>query len=181
MASKPGFMYEFPWEPMGNFKYLLLAPFAACAALGLDDADNWCWHMVTLVAVRYALAQLFITASRLHAISGKHRIQKRGIDFEQMDREDNWDDFLILQVRSAGRERGGAGFVWGSGFCVAQAAGGVEGLSREREARRGAARRIPGASADARRPSTRLALPRPAPNPTPPHDASRASPPRRPS
>merc|ERR1719313_273953 len=54
--------------------------------------------MVLLVLARYVLAQLFVTASRIHAISGKHRIQKRGVNFEQMDREDNWDDFLILQA-----------------------------------------------------------------------------------
>jgi len=98
MASKPGVMYDFPWEPMGNYKYLLLAPFAVAAAAGLDDSDDWCRHMVLLVLARYVLAQLFVTASRIHAISGKHRIQKRGVNFEQMDREDNWDDFLILQA-----------------------------------------------------------------------------------
>ena len=26
MASQPGPLYEFPWRPMGNLKYLVLAP-----------------------------------------------------------------------------------------------------------------------------------------------------------
>ena len=58
MASKPGVMYDFPWEPMGNYKYLLLAPFAVAAAAGLDDSDDWCRHMVLLVLARYVLAQV---------------------------------------------------------------------------------------------------------------------------
>ena len=29
---------------------------------------------------------------------GTWRVQKRGIGFEQMDREENWDDFIILQT-----------------------------------------------------------------------------------
>ena len=77
MASKPGMLSKFPWEDMGNFKYTLFLPFAIVAATGRDDADNWCWHMCGLAVARYALAQCFVTASRVHAISGKHRIQVR--------------------------------------------------------------------------------------------------------
>jgi len=83
---------------MGNYKYALLAPFALAVAAGKDDSDQWYLHMLGIAAVRYALAQVFMTASRIHAISGKNRIQKRGISFEQMDREENWDDFIILHA-----------------------------------------------------------------------------------
>ena len=85
MATKPGPLSEFPWEAMGNYKYLLLTPFAAVAALGYDDADNWCFHMCAMAAARFALGQAFLTASRVHAISSKHRIQvtKEGVDSVQ--------------------------------------------------------------------------------------------------
>lgn len=98
MASKPGPLSVFPWERLGNYKYLLFAPFAAVVAWGMDDADEWCLHMLALAGCRYALAQAFITASRTHSVSGKHRIQKSNIGFEQMDREENWDDFILLQA-----------------------------------------------------------------------------------
>ena len=87
MALKPGVAYKFPWEDMGDFKYLLLAPFAATWALGMDDADNWAMHMVLIVAIRYVHAQFWITLSRIHAVTQRTRIQAKGIDFKQVDRE----------------------------------------------------------------------------------------------
>ena len=36
--------------------------------------------------------------SRNHHISGKTRIQDKGVDFVQVDREENWDDYIILQM-----------------------------------------------------------------------------------
>lgn len=83
---------------MGNYKYLLTLPFVAVVASGRDDADHWALHMCCIAAVRYFLAQCFITASRVNRISGKHRIQSRGVSFEQMDREENWDDYILLQM-----------------------------------------------------------------------------------
>jgi hypothetical protein len=52
-ASAPGFMYEFPWEQMGNYKYALYLPFAYVVATGQDDEDMWCHHMCMLVVLRY--------------------------------------------------------------------------------------------------------------------------------
>jgi len=75
MAQRPGALSDFPWEAMGNYKYALLAPFALAVAAGKDDSDQWYLHMLGIAAVRYALAQVFMTASRIHAISGKNRIQ----------------------------------------------------------------------------------------------------------
>jgi hypothetical protein len=98
MASKPGLLYRFPWEGTGNYKYLLLAPFAVAALTGHDDGDRWCAHMCAMVALRYVAAQFFISISRIHALTRNTRIQKNGISFEQIDREDNWDDYILLQV-----------------------------------------------------------------------------------
>ena len=98
MASQPGMLYEFPWEPLGNFKYVILAPFVAAAALGYDDADSWAWHMCCIAVLRYAHAQIWNTLARLHAISAKNKIYGKGIDFKQVDRETHWDDYILLQV-----------------------------------------------------------------------------------
>jgi hypothetical protein len=49
----PGFMYHFPWESVGNYKYALFLPFAYVLATGQDDADDWCYHMLSIVFLRY--------------------------------------------------------------------------------------------------------------------------------
>ena len=97
-ATAPGVMSEFPWEPMGNYKYVLFLPFAYLAATGQDDADRWCYHMCVIAALRYLQAYIWHFLSRNHHISGRTRIQEKGIDFNQIDREDNWDDYIILQA-----------------------------------------------------------------------------------
>ncbi len=52
-AVRPGFMYEFPWEPLGGAKYVLFLPFLFVIAAGLDDEDNFAFHMMSIVALRY--------------------------------------------------------------------------------------------------------------------------------
>ncbi len=98
MALKPGFGYRFPWEDMGTFKYLLFVPFVATVALGKDDDDHWAYHMLVIAAFRYVHSQFWISLSRVHWITQNTRIQAKGIDFKQVDREDHWDDFIILQA-----------------------------------------------------------------------------------
>ena len=98
MALRPGPGYKFPWEDMGSFKYLLFVPFVATAALGMDDADNWAYHMLVIAAIRYVHAQFWISLSRIHAVTQHTKIQAKGIDYKQVDREDHWDDYIILQA-----------------------------------------------------------------------------------
>ena len=98
MALKPGALYKFPWEDMGTFKYLLFVPFAATVALGMDDADDWAFHMLVIAAVRYVHSQFWISLSRIHYVTQNTKIQAKGIEFKQIDREDHWDDFIILQA-----------------------------------------------------------------------------------
>jgi hypothetical protein len=85
---------------MGTYKYALYLPFVAVLALGLDDADQWCAHMLAIAALRYVQAWVWNLLSRNHSISGHTRIQGKGVDFKQIDREDNWDDYIILQARA---------------------------------------------------------------------------------
>jgi len=97
-AVSPGFMYHFPWESVGNYKYALYLPFMFVLATGQDDADDWCYHMMVIVVLRYLQAWVWNFLSRNHHISDKTRIQEKGVDFVQVDREDNWDDYIILQA-----------------------------------------------------------------------------------
>mmetsp|Transcript_32149 Transcript_32149/g.91202 ORF Transcript_32149/g.91202 Transcript_32149/m.91202 type:complete len:623 (-) Transcript_32149:250-2118(-) len=98
MATKPGVLYEWPWAPMGDFKYLLFTPFVAAVALGKDDGDHWALHMLIITALRYVTNYIWIFASRCDWISGKNKIQHKPVTFTQVDRENNWDDYIILQA-----------------------------------------------------------------------------------
>jgi len=97
-AVKPGFLYEFPWESLGGAKYVLYLPFLYIIAAGLDDADNFAFHMMMLVGLRYLQAFAWHFVSRNHALSGRTRIQAKLVEFEQVDREANWDDYIILHL-----------------------------------------------------------------------------------
>jgi len=97
-ATQPGLWYDFPWHAMGDWKYLLYLPFVVVLALGLDDADRWCFHMMAVCVLRFTQAWVWNLLSRNHFISGKTRIQGKGVEFKQIDRESNWDDYIILQL-----------------------------------------------------------------------------------
>mmetsp|Transcript_8399 Transcript_8399/g.29457 ORF Transcript_8399/g.29457 Transcript_8399/m.29457 type:complete len:625 (+) Transcript_8399:335-2209(+) len=127
MATAPGPLYAFPWESWGECgKYALLLPFAAAVVLGRDDGDNWAWHMCVIAVARYVHAQLWISISRLHRLTSKTRIQARSVGFKQVDREDHWDDYIILQalIMTLVHWCPGLGFkgfpVWGSWVGMAQ-------------------------------------------------------------
>uniref|UniRef100_A0A7S4PEJ6 Fatty acid hydroxylase domain-containing protein n=1 Tax=Guillardia theta TaxID=55529 RepID=A0A7S4PEJ6_GUITH len=97
-ATQPGILYEFPWEFMGSYKYLLFLPFLYVVCSGQDDADNWCYHMLVIAGLRYAQSWVWNFLSRNHNLTDRTRIQDKGLDFNQVDREDNWDDYIILQA-----------------------------------------------------------------------------------
>ncbi|GAB5360423.1 hypothetical protein AAMO2058_000626700 [Amorphochlora amoebiformis] len=101
MASKPGPLYTFPWHTLGNAKYVILAPLAVHFVLkGWSDEkqerfDN---HMLVIVALRFLQMFIWQFLSRFNPISLRTRIQKKNIEFEQLDREDDWDDYILLQA-----------------------------------------------------------------------------------
>eukprot|EP00529_Nitzschia_sp_RCC80_P012953 CAMPEP_0113479356 /NCGR_PEP_ID=MMETSP0014_2-20120614/21263_1 /TAXON_ID=2857 /ORGANISM="Nitzschia sp." /LENGTH=590 /DNA_ID=CAMNT_0000372643 /DNA_START=269 /DNA_END=2038 /DNA_ORIENTATION=- /assembly_acc=CAM_ASM_000159 len=121
MASKPGVWSEWPWQyylglgnnkkeegesggnsgNSGNSKLVMYLPFVAAVLFGRDDSDHWCYHMLCVVALRYMIAQLFVSISRVHALTKHTRIQPSGLTYDQIDREDSWDDYMILQTYTA--------------------------------------------------------------------------------
>jgi hypothetical protein len=97
MATAPGLFYKFPWEDWGNGKYLLMAPFVAAVVCGYDDQDRWALHVLCIAAMRYLNAQAWQMASRSYATNERTRIQTKLLEFKQVDRERDWDDYIILQ------------------------------------------------------------------------------------
>ncbi|CAN6175349.1 unnamed protein product [Urochloa humidicola] len=103
MASKPGYLTDWPWQNIGNYKYALVAPWAAVSTYmfvmtsGREEGD---WLMSFLVLpvllLRLLYAQLWITISRYHTARSNHRIVNKSVDFDQVDRERNWDDQIVL-------------------------------------------------------------------------------------
>ncbi|CAI5493910.1 unnamed protein product [Closterium sp. Naga37s-1] len=81
---------------------MILAPFLARAVhahlYGGDDVDAWSFHMVLLALLRFAHGNLWMAVARWPYLIDRYRIQKKGINFEQVDRESHWDDAIILQA-----------------------------------------------------------------------------------
>ncbi|XP_058094782.1 very-long-chain aldehyde decarbonylase GL1-5-like [Magnolia sinica] len=101
MATKPGLLTEWPWHRLGNFKYIVLAPWVVESVYsyvtkpeGERDLSNLL--ILPFLLWRWLHNQIWISLSRFQTARSKHRIVHKGIDFEQVDRESNWDDQIIL-------------------------------------------------------------------------------------
>ncbi|KAI5016423.1 hypothetical protein ZWY2020_006274 [Hordeum vulgare] len=103
MATNPGLFSEWPWKKLGSFKYVVLAPWVAhgiqqVATKGWREADLGYLVILPSMMLRVLHNQAWITVSRLQNARGKRQIVDRGIEFEQIDRERNWDDQIILSA-----------------------------------------------------------------------------------
>ncbi|KAL8542571.1 hypothetical protein ACS0TY_003450 [Phlomoides rotata] len=101
MASKPGILTEWPWTWLGNFKYLVLAPWAIHSTYSYivkaeNERDLSNFLIIPLLLSRMLHNQIWISLSRYRTAKGNNRIVDKSIEFEQVDRERNWDDQIIL-------------------------------------------------------------------------------------
>ncbi|XP_051147332.1 very-long-chain aldehyde decarbonylase CER1-like isoform X1 [Andrographis paniculata] len=101
MASKPGFLTDWPWTCLGTYKYALLAPFAIHATYsymtkGEGERDLSKFLILPLLIWRMVHNQLWISFSRYRTAQGANRIVDKSIEFDQVDRERNWDDQIIF-------------------------------------------------------------------------------------
>ncbi|XP_042422212.1 very-long-chain aldehyde decarbonylase GL1-6-like [Zingiber officinale] len=101
MATQPGPLTQWPWQKLGNMKYLLLAPWLAHSTHSFmvrkpGERATLGLLIFAVLLLRLLLAQLWITVSRLKTANSKHRIVDKSLEFEQVDRESNWDDQIIL-------------------------------------------------------------------------------------
>ncbi|XP_054794002.1 very-long-chain aldehyde decarbonylase CER3-like [Prosopis cineraria] len=91
-----------PWENLGIFKYLLYGPFVTKVLHQRfhDEYINssWCLHLLILCALRGLVHVLWGSYSHMHFLTRNRRILQRGVDYKQVDREWDWDNFLILQA-----------------------------------------------------------------------------------
>nr|XP_015886493.2 very-long-chain aldehyde decarbonylase CER1-like [Ziziphus jujuba var. spinosa] len=102
MASKPGILSDWPWKPLGTFKYMILAPWAIQNTYSYmfkaDEKERDLFHflILPLLLLRFLHNQIWITLSRYRTTKGNNRILDRGLEFDQVDRERNWDDQILL-------------------------------------------------------------------------------------
>ncbi|KAL2514078.1 Protein ECERIFERUM 1 [Forsythia ovata] len=101
MASKPGILTEWPWTFLGNFKYLILAPWVIHETYSFmveneAERDFSKFSVFPFLLTRMLHNQIWISLSRYRTAKGSNRIVDKSIEFEQVDRERNWDDQIIF-------------------------------------------------------------------------------------
>ncbi|XP_041019026.1 very-long-chain aldehyde decarbonylase CER3-like [Juglans microcarpa x Juglans regia] len=92
-----------PWENLGCFKYLLYGPFLAKVLYSrFHDQEaseySWCLHILVMCALRGLIHQLWSSYSNMLFLKRNFRILEHGVDFKQIDKEWDWDNFIILQA-----------------------------------------------------------------------------------
>ncbi|XP_011085147.1 protein ECERIFERUM 1-like [Sesamum indicum] len=101
MASKPGILTDWPWTWLGSFKYVVLAPWVIHSTYSYMVKDKSERDFSQFVIFPFLLSrmlhnQIWISLSRYRTAKGNNRIVDKNIEFEQVDRERNWDDQIIF-------------------------------------------------------------------------------------
>ncbi|WCJ23082.1 Very-long-chain aldehyde decarbonylase GL1-5 [Euphorbia peplus] len=101
MATTPGILTDWPWERLGSFKHILVAPFAITYTYsyfikGGNDLSSFL--VLPLILWRMVHNQIWISLSRYRTAKGNNRIVDKPIEFDQIDREKNWDDQILLNA-----------------------------------------------------------------------------------
>ncbi|KAG9440242.1 hypothetical protein H6P81_020407 [Aristolochia fimbriata] len=101
MATKPGVLTAWPWEMLGSFKYVVLAPWVAHSIYSWvtkpeEERDLTNFLILPILLWRWIHNQIWISLSRFQTARSRHKIVNKGIEFEQVDREENWDDQILL-------------------------------------------------------------------------------------
>lgn len=91
-----------PWEILGVFKLMLYGPFVAKVwASRYEEANkssSLCLHILIICLLRGVMYLSWNAYSHMLFLTRNRRIIKQGIDFKQIDREWNWDNFILLQA-----------------------------------------------------------------------------------
>ncbi|KAH6789638.1 Fatty acid hydroxylase superfamily [Perilla frutescens var. frutescens] len=101
MASKPGILTEWPWTCLGDYKHLVLAPWVIHSTYSYmvkekGERDLSQLLIFPFLLIRMLHNQLWISYSRYRTAKGANRIVDKNIEFDQVDRERNWDDQIIF-------------------------------------------------------------------------------------
>ncbi|KAL5205901.1 hypothetical protein ABZP36_034110 [Zizania latifolia] len=99
------FLSTWPWDNIGAYKYVLYVPLVGKAVAGRAweraSPDHWLLLLLVLFGLRAFTYQLWSSFSNMLFATRRRRIVRDGVDFDQIDKEWDWDNFLILQVHMA--------------------------------------------------------------------------------
>lgn len=102
MALKSAPLASWPWKSTEAYKYFLYAPLGVQVLLkyyrGESLVYDCCFHILILSLLRCSLYEVWHMLSRSTFISKTRRIQDAQVEFEQVDREFDWDNYVILQA-----------------------------------------------------------------------------------
>ncbi|CAN0878296.1 Very-long-chain aldehyde decarbonylase GL1-5 [Linum grandiflorum] len=100
MASRPGILTHWPWESLGSFKYLILAPWVAHNSYKYITVGGskytFRFHIFPFILLRILHNKIWIDVSRRRTAAPANRIVDKPIDDDQLDRESNWDDQIVM-------------------------------------------------------------------------------------
>ncbi|XP_011012180.1 PREDICTED: protein ECERIFERUM 3-like [Populus euphratica] len=93
---------SWPWDNLGIYKYLLYGPLLAkvlyTRILEGSFKDDWCLHILIICVARSSLHQLWSSYVNMLFLTCNRRINQHGYDFKQIDKEWDWDNFILLQA-----------------------------------------------------------------------------------
>ncbi|XP_076884855.1 very-long-chain aldehyde decarbonylase CER3-like [Bidens hawaiensis] len=101
--QKTALLAAWPLENLGIFKYMLLGPLVGKLVYsrlqGDDDlTSDWCFQLFFITLLRFHLYTWYTNCCNMLFLTRNHRIIQKGVDFDQIDKEWNWDNFIILQA-----------------------------------------------------------------------------------
>nr|GEZ49439.1 protein eceriferum 1-like isoform X1 [Tanacetum cinerariifolium] len=119
MAATPGPLTDWPWKPLGSFKYVILAPWVVKSIYDFmttdaNKRDSFQILIFPFLLTRMLHNQIWISISRYMTAKGKNRIVDKSIEFEQVDRERDWDDQIIFN----GLLYYGVNYIFEGGKCL---------------------------------------------------------------
>nr|GEU65932.1 protein eceriferum 3-like [Tanacetum cinerariifolium] len=96
-------LFSWPWQFFGSYKYLLYVPlvveFIYSRVYERRQSDySWCLHIVMLSMLRGLVHQIWSSWNNMLFLNRNRRLSERGVDFDQIDKEWHWDNFIILQA-----------------------------------------------------------------------------------
>lgn len=95
------FLAAWPWERMGNYKYMLYLPlvWGAREAWGCRPlAHNICLQILVVTAARLGVYQLWQMLTRFLPLISHLQIRPEGLSYRQVDREYHCDNPQLLQA-----------------------------------------------------------------------------------
>ncbi|GAB2260541.1 hypothetical protein Droror1_Dr00011396 [Drosera rotundifolia] len=99
-SSLSGILVGWPWKYLGNYKYLLLAPWVVHSIYSYitkgEERDFTYLFIFPLLIWRVIHNQMWATFARHRTAKGYNLLVEKGLEFEQVDTEKDWDDQILF-------------------------------------------------------------------------------------